>query len=434
LFKLPGGMVKAAVGVEYRHNRIDDTPSEDSINENLYNLTGSRPTRGSDRVKDLFAEIELPVLSRKAFGQDLSVNLSTRYSNYRSYGADTTYKAGAIWSPVRSFSVRGTTGTSYRAPALFEQFLGPTTGFLSSTNDPCNNWDAAANAGTNRSNNCKSEGLPAGYTATQSLTVVSIGGANSGLRAETSKNTTFGLIFQPDFGSAGKLSMSADYFKITVNDGVSRVGTGSILSRCYDSVDFRSGGGFCRLISARAVGTNALRIDNSYVNIATDIVRGQDFNFRYENKMGPGSLTADLGVTRFLERSSRVFPEDPVINIVGQLNAPDLTGTLNLSYSVQEWRFFYGLDYTRGTESYTANRINPSTSPFLFSVPRYVLQTVSVGYRKPKWGVTAGIRNIGDVEPPVISSGLTSRVGNAPVYSGYDYIGRTLFVNANRSF
>jgi len=29
---------------------------------------------------------------------------------------------------------------------------------------------------------------------------------------------------------------------------------------------------------------------------------------------------------------------------------------------------------------------------------------------------------------------LYNRVGNAPLYSGYDYIGRTYFVNISKSF
>lgn len=434
LFRLPAGMVKAAVGAEYRHNRIDDTPSPDSVNENLYNLTGARPTRGSDRVRDLFAEVEIPVLSKKPFAQDVTINLSTRYSNYRSYGADSTYKAGGIWTPVRGFSLRGTTGTSYRAPALFEQFLGPTTGFLSSTTDPCNNWDAAGNVGTNRFNNCKSEGLPSGYTSTQSLTVVAAGGAEAGLRAETSRNATVGFVLQPTIGATAKVSLAVDYFKILVEDGVSQVGAGNILSRCYDSVDFRAGGGFCRLISARATGTNALRVNNSYVNISSDLVRGYDYNLRYEDRVGPGTLLTTLGVTRFMNRESRVFPEDPVRNIVGTLNAPSMTGSLGVNYQVRTWRMFYGMDYTRGQESYTINRLNPDTSAFKLDVPAYILHTVSVGYRAPKWGATVGIRNLLNAVPPQISSGLISRVGNAPIYSGYDYIGRMLFLNANRQF
>jgi outer membrane receptor protein involved in Fe transport len=45
-----------------------------------------------------------------------------------------------------------------------------------------------------------------------------------------------------------------------------------------------------------------------------------------------------------------------------------------------------------------------------------------------------GIRNVFDKKPPSISSGFYNRVGNAPLYSGYDYAGRTFFVNVSKTF
>ncbi len=71
--------------------------------------------------------------SNVPFAEELTVNVSGRYTDYKSYGSDTTYKIGGLYSPTRWLSFRGSYGTSYRAPALFEQFLGSTTGFLRAT-------------------------------------------------------------------------------------------------------------------------------------------------------------------------------------------------------------------------------------------------------------------------------------------------------------
>ena len=62
LFTLPGGSAQLALGAEYRKQRIDDTPDANAINGNLFGLTTSNPTRGSDSVKEVFAEIFLPLL------------------------------------------------------------------------------------------------------------------------------------------------------------------------------------------------------------------------------------------------------------------------------------------------------------------------------------------------------------------------------------
>src|SRR3546814_1745772 len=44
--------------------------------------------------------------------------------------SDTTWKVGADWAVTEWLRFRGTWGTSFRAPALFELFLQDQTGFL----------------------------------------------------------------------------------------------------------------------------------------------------------------------------------------------------------------------------------------------------------------------------------------------------------------
>lgn len=436
LFDLPYGKAKAAVGAEVRRYSIDDTPAEDAQTGNLFNLTSSSPTRGKDSAKDLFAEVDLPLLANLPGAHELSLNVSSRWSDYKSYGSGSTYKVGAIWSPAKWITLRGTTGTSYRAPALYEQYLGATSGFLSSQNDPCNNWDAASNAGTVRAANCKAEGLPAGYQATQSVTVLNSGGAAAGLKSETSKNSTFGLILQPELGAGwGDFSVALDYFDIQVNNGVARAGATNILGRCYDDPQFRAGGGFCRLINPRNTTSNALTVNDSFVNLATDIVKGFDLTARYTNNVGIGKLRANLTLTKFRQQANKLFAEDPLDDVNGTLTAPKWSGTLDLRYDVRAWRLYYGLDWVGGQSSYAYLGEDPATSTFKLSVPSYFLHTVAVGYKADKWELTVGVRNVADKEPPMISAQAGyNRVGNAPLYSGYDYVGRTFYMNLTKSF
>ena len=78
---------------------------------------------------------------------------------------------------------------------------------------------------------------------------------------------------------------------------------------------------------------------------------------------------------------------------------------------------------------------DPATSTYKLSVPSYLLHTVAVGYKADKWELTVGVRNITDKEPPPISAQAGyNRVGNAPLYSGYDYVGRTVYMNLTKSF
>ncbi|PTA72412.1 MULTISPECIES: TonB-dependent receptor [unclassified Stenotrophomonas] len=433
LFTLPHGDVRAAFGAEWRRAKIDDTPSIHSINNNLYNLTSSTPTRGTDSVREVFGEIEVPVLSGVTAAEELTFNASARWTDYRSYGSDETYKLGGLWTPVKWLSVRASYGTSYRAPALFEQFLGATSGFLSNQIDPCNNW--GADPGTPLAANCASEGLSPDHYATQSVAVINGGGAAAGLKAETSKNFTAGIVLQPELpGWFGDISFAADYFNIEVENGVSRAGGANILDLCYNNPSFRAGGGFCRLVDPRNPVNKALTVYDSYVNLAVDKVRGYDFTLRYTRDVGPGTLRANVQVTHFTEQSNKLFADDALQDYNGMLNTPAYTGTLDLVYSWNKWRARYGLEWVDSMDSYDYYNLDPATSVYKFAVPSYFTHSLSAEYTGDKWSVTAGVRNLRNEEPPMISSGAYNRVGNAPLYSGYDYVGRTYFVNVSKSF
>ncbi len=436
LFQVPAGKVRAAFGAEVRRNSIDDSPAADSVAGNLYNLTSSAPTRGSDSAKDVFAELEVPLLKNVPGARELTMNASSRWADYKSYGSASTYKLGALWSLEKSVSFRATSGTSYRAPALFEQFMGATSGFASSTIDPCNNWDSASLAGSIKAKNCQSEGLPAGFLQTSSVAIINNGGAAAGLKAETSKNMTVGVILQPELPSGmGDLSMALDRFGITVNDGVSRAGTSSILSRCYDSVGFKDAGGFCRLVK-RAPGLNSLTVNDSYVNLATDVVKGYDFTARYATNVSDGKLRVNLNATRFDEQASKLFDTDSLVDVNGTVTNPKWTANLDVNFTSKDWTYYWGLDYIGVTDSYAYYGLEKTTSSYKFDTPAYFKHNVSVKYKDPvqKWEVVAGVRNLTNIKPPMISQGAYSRVGNAVLYSGYDYFGRTLFLNVNKSF
>ena len=435
LFQLPAGEVSAFFGAEWRDSSIDDTPGLDSQLGNTYNYSTSAITRGSDSVWEAFGEVEVPVLRDLPFAQELTLNGSFRYTDYDSYGDDTTYKIGAVYRPIDWLSLRATYGTSFRAPALFEQFVGATSGFLSSGADACNDYDAEG-VNPNRAANCAAEGLPEGYYATTSVQVISEGGAELGLAAETSTNLTIGAVFQPTLPSGwGNLDFAVDYYEIEVENGVSQYGASAILDRCYDSNpgDFAADTGFCALVS-RDPSDNSLTVIDSYVNLATDIVKGLDYTLRYRNDVGPGSVLFNLAITQYTEVSNKLFDEDPLEDYVGMINNPEFTGTADISYAWADWRVRYGVEWVDGMSSYEYYGEDPATSDYDLATDDYFLHNASVQYSRDGWTATAGVRNLFNENPPTISAGVYNRVGNAPLYSGYDYLGRTAFINLTKSF
>jgi outer membrane receptor protein involved in Fe transport len=433
VFDLPGGPAQVALGFEYRKSSIDDTPALDSQNGNLYNFTSSSITRGSDSVWEVYGEAELPLVRDTPGIEDLTFTVSGRYTHYKSYGGQWTYKFGGRYAPITWLAFRGSYGTSYRAPALFEQYLGATSGFQSSAGDPCNNLTSASNPV--RVANCASEGIGTGFSATSSIAVLQKGGAASGLKAETSKNWTIGAVIEPSLGAFGDLSFSADYFNILVSNGVSQLGYSTILQQCYDDPDFRAES-ICSYVTRNSAAPYNLTVVTGYVNISTAKVSGYDFTMRYAVPVGPGKLTINADLTKFENRFNQTLPTDPVTNLIGTLNNPRWTGTLDVRYKINRWDFRWGLDWIQGTNS-SASYLGLSQATrdtYVFEAPDYYLHSASVRYRGDHYGITVGVRNLFDREPPQISSGAYNRIGNSPLYSGYDFAGRTFFVNLSAAF
>jgi outer membrane receptor protein involved in Fe transport len=443
LFRMPegfgGGSVRAAIGAEYRHDSLNDQPDPQVVQGNLLNFSTSTPTVGKDAVKEVYGEIEIPLLRDLPFARDLTISASARYTDYRSYGSNTTYRVNALYTPVQWLSFRGGYGTSFRAPAIFEQRLGASSGFQSQNNDPCNNYDAP---GVNpaRAANCRSEGLPAGFSATSSIAVLQQGGAATGLSAETSRNYTFGGILQPRFGRFGDLSLSVDYFHTKVSNGVSLLNFGQILATCYDDPLFRNGGALCSLSTRGAASPFPLTVTTGYVNVATDFVAGVDFNLRYAVQVGPGRLRLNGAVTRFSDRYTQTLPTDAILHVVGTLGlgvtgaTPRWSGTFDAAYEVHGFTFRYGVDWIQHLDSTTGLGLDPATSTFIFRTPDYYLHNASIQYRASDFTLTMGVRNLFDKQPPFISSGAYNRIGDAPLYSGFDYIGRQFFVSGSFHF
>ncbi|MDR2215140.1 MAG: TonB-dependent receptor [Nevskiaceae bacterium] len=432
LFTLPAGEMQGVLGLEYRRQQMNDSPDPNSVAGNLYNLTVSAPTRGKDNVKEIYTEIEIPLLRDKLLADNLTLNGSLRWTDYDSYGDDMTYKIAAMYAPVDWLSFRATLGTSFRAPALFEQFQGATSGFLSAQGDPC--YEYGTLPASTLTANCATQISDPEFRQTQSIRVNSEGGAGSGLAAETSDNLTVGVIVQHDIGSLGRLSLALDYFDIKIKNGVSQVGAASILDLCYVDPTFDPNEGFCRLVT-RDPTTLALSVSDAYTNIATQVTTGFDYSLRWERQVGPGNLRFNANATQFRKQDFQLFPDDPVIEWNGTINYPEWSGTFDLAYQMDKWRFNYVVDWVGKMNSYEYLEEIESESIYDFKTSDYFVHAISARYTSDEnWEITAGIRNVWNAKIPTISSLVYNRVGNAPLYSEYDYVGRRAFVTVTKKF
>ncbi|ACT58584.1 TonB-dependent receptor domain-containing protein [Hirschia baltica] len=443
IFELPAGEVGLAVGFEAREFSIDDQPSEASINGDLWGSSSALVTKGEDDVVEYFAELEVPILKGVPGFEELSFNGSARTFNYASYGTGDVWKAGLNWQVIPSVRFRGSKGTSYRAPALYELYLGSQTSFLSQSSiDPCIDWGNSTNA--NIRTNCAADGIPDDYNGAASSATITSGGGAGNLKAETSESETIGVIFTPTFAD---LSIAIDYFSIEVNDQVSSLGAGAILGGCYGANNFPNA--FCDLFTRTNDPANALAhhgvatVTDSFLNVNQQKTSGFDYTIRYNHDFDFGSMVFELQATQTTEDIALLFDSDAesgfdTDDFSGTIGDPEWVGNGRVSIERGDWTYSWLFDYIHET----SNAIYADEfSTYFGRAARYIVDAdstlthdLSVRYQNDDWSIVGGFLNVFDEDPPYISTGVANRRGNIPLSGGYDLRGRTAFVTVNRKF
>jgi iron complex outermembrane recepter protein len=121
LFDLPGGSVRVAVGADYS---IYNTTYVDN---NSFNQPTPAPAFTTDpesrNVWAVFGQVNIPVFSDAnaipGF-RKLELEASWRHDNYSDVGGTSNPKVSFTWMPLESVTLRGSWGTSFRAPAFGE--------------------------------------------------------------------------------------------------------------------------------------------------------------------------------------------------------------------------------------------------------------------------------------------------------------------------
>jgi iron complex outermembrane receptor protein len=445
-FQLPYGALSAALGFELRRDEIDDTPGRNAQLQNYFGQTTAGRTAGRDSVAEAFAEIEIPVLNGFRFMEDLTIAASTRYTNYESYGDGSTYKLGVNWQITPEYRLRGTTGTSFRAPALYEIFLANQVGFQTQLAiDPCIGWDLNGNPAIQTTCGAPPPaglGLPAGYNAPGAggATILVGGGGPGVLNAEKSESRTVGFIWTPDWID---FSLGVDYWEIEVIDEVARFGAANIVRSCQTQLPFGSSP-FCGLITRDPAGP-ITQVNDSFVNLDSQLADGIDLTARYEHEFSFGTFRTDVQVTWTFSDEVLIFASGLLDDDNGDLYDPDWTGRLNLRFDRDEWTFFWNMDFVArasndeefGGSVFNWRAFTPVNGNAYYKqyAEFYSTHDVSVRYRDADWAIVAGISNLFDEPPPAISTLSGTRVGNSAVVTGqYDVLGRSAFVTVSKEF
>lgn len=445
LFELPAGAVGAAVGFQFRQEEIDDTPDPMAQAGNLWGQTAAGRTTGSDTVREVFGEIEVPIIRGFTGIDELTVNLSGRYSDYDSYGQSDTYKVGLNWQITPAWRVRLSQGTSFRAPALYELYLANQTSFLGQTAvDPCIDWGNSTNPRIQA--NCAAAGVPFNYTGLGSSALIITGGGLGVLEPETAEARTLGVIWTPAFID---MSVAVDYFEIDVDNEVRTFGAGNILYQCYNATDYPTNP-FCSLFTRAGPAdptrpNQIITVNNSYVNVAAQTNRGIDLTVRYNHEFSFGDLSLDGQFTWQLEDRTTLLGTATPEDTNGETTEPDFTGQFNIRFDRGDWTAFWAVDMigkASDTEEVGADVFLSSRYSSVVGVPTPVYykqyteftayHDFSLRYRMDDWTFQAGVQNVFDERPPAQSAGQF-RVGTAAL-NLYDMVGRRGFISVSRRF
>jgi len=471
LFRLPAGPVAAVFGAEYRRDELESIPDDVARDGLFFSFFIDKGAGGRKYTRELFAELEMPLLADAKAAKELNLNVSGRYTEDQYFGSATTYSLKAGWRPVDSLLLRATTGTSFRAPNVRENFLESQSG-ISSFADPCVIPPGAYNLITGTYDpaldpreahvlqNCANHGVdPPGLDLNGEIgyAVRYEFGGTTGLVPETSESYSYGFVWDQPFFEAFDFTFGFNVYEVDVRDSIIQPSPSEVVSDCYGAIKLDSV--LCERITRDPDTRLMTLISARFVNRDQLLVSGYDINIAYHQGVTmlgtPADLAFDLVMHHpkevsqtFTDSAGNVSYEDEA----GEWGNPDWKGSASLHVDVRDWRFSWSTRYVSAVDQDPAGVddwsdifgdsdtcLGPTRGDVLCRdvafADEYFLHSASVYYRRDWWSIGAGIRNVFDAPPPMVDAGEgLAQVRNMPRGMGYDLNGRTFFFNFSANF
>lgn len=410
LFALAGGDARAAFGGGYRSNGM-----------NFTRFLGGTPSAAFNVKRDsyfAYGEVNLPFISPandvRAIDR-LNLSASLRYEDYPGMAKLATPRIGLVYAPVSGLSLRGTWSRSFKAPSLFQQYLGYEVFLL-----PANRYGAG----------------PAGTT------LVYASGGNPDLKPEHARNWTLGFDLRPN--AIPGLSFSATWFDVRYRDRVMRPISGSPASAFRDpgyaslidyspdqqTLDPLIAGALYGLENYSGAAYNPAQVaaflDNRNINVAVQKIHGIDANLTWRKDLG-GDRHFNIDLTgTWLKTSQLLTPDLPVVQLAGTVfNPPEFKMRASAGYQSRLFQLTGTINYIGALEDRrfaTTTRLAPSVT--LDLAAQYTLVAGDDG--KPRLSLSLSAANLLDDKPDAI--GKTGPTDTPYDSTNYSPIGRFIAV------
>ena len=430
-YSIPGapGSISMVAGFESRELSSDFRPDLPSRTGDRSGSGGATlPLGGSYDVDEFFVELGIPVTDT------VSMDAGFRSADYSTGNDTTAMKLGAFWTVNDKVSVRGSFQTSQRHANLAELYQGIGQGLVDLDYDPCGIDPDTGAAPIATQAQCENTGLPANLYGTDLKSPadqynIQTGG-NPNVNPEESESITIGVVLNPMDG----LTLTVDYFDITVEDGIGTVSPKTALDKCIET----GAAAFCNLINRNPVN-GSLWLTGGYIsaqitNISEEQTSGIDVIFDYSVDTNWGPLVVS-GVTTLLDSYDIIeLPGEAAIGCSGNWGGscgknpmPEVMGSYTVGLTTEfDTDVILGVRYLGETDDLNANDIDFDAYTYLDATAIYSVND--------NMSVTLGVSNLLDKEP-----GYTSDAGTAPgngnTFPGYfDAFGRHIHLSINYSY
>jgi iron complex outermembrane receptor protein len=460
IIALPAGDMRFAFGGDYRGTSFQYNPDQGLINNDSFSYDTSVPTSGTQNVREIFAELLVPVLKDLPAIEELSLDLGARRSQYDLFGGVTTWKADLDWKPISQVLVRGGYAKAIRAPSLGELFAPTVTGNLNigsgpAAGDPCavgSSFRSSANA-SQVAALCQAQGVPASLYPTYTYGVDSVHGTSGGnpnLTPETAETFSIGSVWSPHFDAPlmHKFQLSVDYYHIAISNAVGSLSLTDILPRCFNSDGISNPGYsasniYCQQI-VRDHNTGDIVLGHEgLLNLASYKTDGIDTEIDWgfgldalglPERSGSFTLNSLISYVHTFNVSS--LPGSPVLDFAGSIGNTEVSPEMAHPHWKANTAFGYAIGpvttalhwrYIAAMKHQDVVVDPASTTPGVGTYNYFDIDA--------HWAVinhvdlTAGLTNIANKAPPFVSGQpLTTDTAT------YDIIGRTYYVGFKAKF
>ena len=452
------------VGYEHRSELWSYQPDSGEVSGLLSGFGGAAaPIHQGYSVDEEFLELGGAIIQDAPGVKSLLVDAGYRHSDYTTSGSVSTGKFEVQYEPTADVRLRASWQRAIRAPNLIELYNPLTVGLITSGDDPC-----APNEITNVIAATLQQCMRTGVTAAQynagsvpqgsASQLSQLIGGNVNLKPERANSITVGATISPR--AAPNFTASVDYYRIEIKDEIGAIPPGQLLQGCLNTGDpFFCSKIFRNPANGGLTGSSVAGggyIDQTVLNIGGIKVDGVDFQGAYKWKLGGmGSLTFALNGALLLSSVTTPYPGSPTYDCAGLFGSicqtvdPRWRHTLRTTWATP-WDVDLSLNWRYiGAVSLDNNDPNPLLSGRTFvnqvtggpgvdyfnaRIPAYnYLDFSAVWNVTSGFTVRAGINNLLDKDPPVVTSEIVAGGANN-TFETYDTLGRQLFVSFTAKF